>query len=65
MTLNNYKEYLCPKKMSKSNPDSAIFMTDTLADIQRKIKKAYCPEKIVEENPVLQIVNLILFPYII
>jgi len=29
-------------KMSKSNPDSAIFMTDSVEDVNRKIKKAYC-----------------------
>jgi tyrosyl-tRNA synthetase len=42
------------KKMSKSNPDSAIFMTDNENEIQRKISKAYCPEKIVEDNPILE-----------
>lgn len=41
-------------KMSKSNPDSAIFMTDTTEDIKRKVNKAYCPEGVVEENPVLE-----------
>ncbi len=48
-------------KMSKSKPDSAIFMTDTLEDIKRKINKAYCPEGIVEENPVLEYCKYILF----
>ena len=33
--------------MSKSNPDSAIFMEDTPEDVNRKIKKAFCPEKII------------------
>lgn len=32
-------------KMSKSDPDSAIFMEDTVEDVNRKIKKAFCPEK--------------------
>lgn len=32
-------------KMSKSNPDSAIFMEDTAEDIERKIRNAYCPTK--------------------
>jgi len=47
-------------KMSKSDPDSAIFMEDTTEDIRRKIiKKAFCPPKVVYEttktmvNPVL------------
>lgn len=48
-------------KMSKSNPDSAIFMTDTLADVERKIKKAYCPEKTVTENPILEYYRYIIF----
>lgn len=48
-------------KMSKSKPDSSIFMTDTLEDIQRKINKAYAPEGIVEENPVLEYCKYILF----
>ncbi|MEM7623705.1 MAG: hypothetical protein AAF235_10950, partial [Planctomycetota bacterium] len=29
--------------MSKSDPDSAIFMEDEEADVRRKIKKAFCP----------------------
>ena len=32
-------------KMSKSNPDSAIFMEDPASEVKRKIKKAFCPEK--------------------
>ncbi len=41
------------EKMSKSDPDSAIFMEDTLEDVTRKIKKAYCPPGVVEKNPIL------------
>jgi tyrosyl-tRNA synthetase len=41
-------------KMSKSKPDTAIFMTDSEEDIKRKIKKAYCPEGIITENPILE-----------
>jgi tyrosyl-tRNA synthetase len=36
-------------KMSKSDPDSAMLMEDTETDVIRKINKAYCPEKQVEE----------------
>lgn len=32
-------------KMSKSDPDSAIFMEDTEDDVRKKIKRAYCPER--------------------
>ncbi len=48
-------------KMSKSNPDSAIFMTDSLDDIKRKVNKAYCPEGIVEDNPILEYFRYIIF----
>ena len=51
-------------KMSKSNPDSAIFMLDSLEDIDRKIKKAYCPPKEVDENPVLDYCKSIIFELI-
>lgn len=48
-------------KMSKSNPDSAIFMTDAAEEVNRKIKKAYCPAGIVEENPILEYCKYIIF----
>ncbi len=49
------------RKMSKSNPDSAIFMTDSFEDIQRKINKAYCLEGDVKENPILEYCKYIIF----
>ena len=42
-------------KMSKSKPGSAIFIHDSRAEIADKMKKAYCPPKVVEANPVLEI----------
>ena len=48
-------------KMSKSNPDSAIFMNDEDDEIKRKIKNAYCPEGIIEENPILEYNKYIIF----
>ena len=50
------------EKMSKSIPDSGISVTDTCEDIQRALKNAYCPERVVKANPVLEIVRLIVFP---
>jgi tyrosyl-tRNA synthetase len=47
--------------MSKSIPDSAIFMTDSTEEVQRKIKKAYCPEKVINENPILEYCKYIIF----
>jgi tyrosyl-tRNA synthetase len=51
-------------KMSKSDPDTAIFMLDTPKDIKRKINKAYCPAKQANENPVLEYCKYILFELI-
>ena len=48
-------------KMSKSKPETAIFMTDLPADVLKKIQKAYCPEGIVDENPILEYCKYILF----
>lgn len=49
------------RKMSKSNPDSAIFMLDTPEDIKRKINRAWCPPKDIKENPVLEYCKYIIF----
>ena len=49
-------------KMSKSDPDNAIFMDDTEQDVKRKIKKAFCKPKEVEGNPLLDWTKWILFP---
>ncbi|MEJ2251054.1 MAG: tyrosine--tRNA ligase [Candidatus Lokiarchaeota archaeon] len=48
-------------KMSKSNPDSAVFMLDSPKDVKRKINKAYCPPNNIEENPVLEYCKYIIF----
>jgi tryptophanyl-tRNA synthetase len=49
------------EKMSKSDPDSAIFMEDDAADVKRKIKQAYCPPGVVEGNPCLDWMHYIVF----
>ncbi len=51
-------------KMSSSVPESMISVTDSEQEIMGKMKEAYCPAKIVEDNPVLQIARLIVFPNI-
>jgi tyrosyl-tRNA synthetase len=48
-------------KMSKSKPDTAIFMLDSKEEVERKIRKAYCPERIITENPMLEYCKYILF----
>jgi tyrosyl-tRNA synthetase len=49
------------EKMSKSEPDSAIFMEDTAEDVRLKIKKSFCPPKVVEKNPCLSYVRHLIF----
>lgn len=49
-------------KMSKSDPDSAIFMEDKADDVRSKIKKAFCRPGDVETNPILDYCRHIIFP---
>ncbi|CAM9355852.1 unnamed protein product [Chrysoparadoxa australica] len=51
------------EKMSKSDPDSAIFMEDSEVDVNRKVKKGYCPPRVVEGNPILDYANYIVLGY--
>lgn len=57
----NTPERMISMKMSKSKPDTAIFMTDTAEEVKRKIIKAYCPEGVVDDNPVLDYCKQIIF----
>ena len=50
-------------KMSKSDPDSAIFIFDSEDTIRKKISRAYCPVAEIKGNPVLDIIKHIIFPY--
>jgi len=50
------------EKMSSSVASSMISVTDSNSDIKNKIRNAYCPAKKKEDNGVLQIVKLIIFP---
>ncbi len=47
-------------KMSKSRPDTAIFIHDDSETIKRKLAKAYCPPE-AEGNPVLALAKFIVF----
>jgi hypothetical protein len=68
------------EKMSKSDPDSAIFMEDSVTDVSlssslsssppliasqvnRKIKKAFCPPEVVEGNPIIDYAHHIVLGY--
>ena len=54
-------EQVIASKMSKSKPWTAIFIHDTKEQIKQKLRKAWCPEKQTEMNPVLEIVKHIIF----
>ncbi len=54
-------DILLDLKMSKSKPDSAIFMDDSEEEIKRKITKAFCPEKQVDMNPILEYCKYMIF----
>jgi len=41
-------------KMSKSDPKNSIFVHDTYEQIREKINGAYCPERIIDGNPIIQ-----------
>ena len=49
-------------KMSKSKPESMISIHDSEQSVKSKLKKAYCPEKTVEGNPVLEMIRYVVFP---
>jgi len=48
-------------KMSKSIPNSAIYMTDGEKEVEKKIMKAFCPEGDIDFNPLLDWAKYIVF----
>ena len=48
-------------KMSKSIPSSAVFIHDSPDEIRRKLNKAFCPEREIEFNPILDWVKYLIF----
>ncbi len=50
------------EKMSKSISGSGIAVTDSYEEIKKTINGAYCPEKEIKDNPILQIAKLIILP---
>ena len=48
-------------KMSKSDPNSGIFIHNTDAEIKKKISKAWCEEANIQNNPLLEISKHVIF----
>lgn len=59
-TTEQKEDAMLEAKMSKSIPGSAIFIHDSEEEINSKIKKAYCPEKTVEGNPMIEYAEYLL-----
>ncbi len=57
----NLQDLWSTQKMSKSIPNSAVFLLDTPEEIRKKMKKAFCPEKEIGFNPVLDWTKHLLF----
>lgn len=49
-------------KMSASQPMSHLKVYDSEESIRTKIRRAYCPEGVIEGNPIIQICQFIIFP---
>ncbi len=48
-------------KMSKSIPNSAVFVNDTPEEIKSKVRDAFCPEGNVSVNPILDWAKYVIF----
>jgi len=53
-------EDLVDVKMSKSKPETCIFIHDTAEEVERKIMNAFCPPRQLQANPIIEIVKYIL-----
>ncbi len=52
-------------KMSKSNPNSAVFIHDSEEQIRRKITGAFCPNRELDVNPIIDMQRYIVWPYLV
>ncbi len=55
------KEDSLASKMSKSKPKSAIFIHDSEEEIKKKLREAWCPQKITKGNPVFELAEYVVF----
>jgi tyrosyl-tRNA synthetase len=51
------------RKMSKSDPSSAITIPSSEEEIRTRLAGAFCPAKELEANPVVEIARFIVFPW--
>ncbi len=48
-------------KMSKSEPNAGVFIHNSDDEIRTKIKRGFCDEGVIENNPILEIAKYIVF----
>ncbi|MGC8940533.1 MAG: tyrosine--tRNA ligase [Candidatus Nanoarchaeia archaeon] len=58
---NKLKETILAMKMSKSKPNTAVYLTDSEENIRSKLMAAFCPAKHIEYNPILDWTKHIIF----
>ncbi len=51
------------RKMSKSDPASSVPIPSTPETMRERLGQAYCPAKETEGNPIVELVELVLFPW--
>jgi len=56
------QEDLLNLKMSKSKPETCIFIHDKIEDVENKLLNAYCPPKQIAHNPLIEFNRNLLFP---
>lgn len=62
ITKEEIKEMTIDLKMSKSKPDSCIFIHDSPEEIEKKIIKAFCPTNDIDYNPPLDWIYWLILP---
>ncbi len=58
---DNREEAALAMKMSKSKPDSAVFIHDSPEEIRRKVMGAFAPEGEIDYNPILDWIRYLIF----
>ena len=54
-------DVMISSKMSKSKPRTCIYVHDSEKEVKKKIQSAFCPPKVIDNNPVLDYSKYILF----
>lgn len=62
LSANELQQLKIDMKMSKSKPDSCIFVHDSAEEIEHKIQKAFCPPSETNYNPILDWATRLLLP---